>query len=112
MPQTSTPFRRFFSVPVLAFHLAVFGAWQALESRPTDPQPHVERAGGADCPAPHDEALCRICQVASHRLMASHAGPLVPVLERCFARVSPTAEAWHAIAVPRVGGPRAPPANG
>jgi hypothetical protein len=95
---------------LLLFQVATFATWQALEAWQLDltPSPHVEPAGESGCPAPHDEALCRICQVTSLGLTA-------PTVRLPLIHAETPDAVHHQVAdvtgkaVLRVGAPRAPP---
>jgi hypothetical protein len=111
MPRSGALLRRLSSAALLIFQVATLTTWEAYETwRAGSAEPtHIERAGGIDCPAPHDAALCLICRVGSDRLVPSL--PALPALalepDRAVGRRP--AQQPRPIAVPRVGGPRAPP---
>ena len=111
MPRSGASLRRLSSAALLVFQVAIlttgeaYESWRAGSAGPT----HVERAGGNDCPAPHDDALCLICRVGSDRLVPSLPALPVPAFDPDRAVGRRPAQRPRPIAVPRVGGPRAPP---
>jgi hypothetical protein len=111
MIRSGLPLRRLSGAALLVFQVATFATWEAYESwRAGSASPtHVERAGGHDCPAPHDEALCLVCRVGSDRLLPSLPALPAAALARSRAIGRRPAQQPRATAVTRVGGPRAPP---
>jgi hypothetical protein len=96
----------------LALYLCVLGAGQVLEWRvERSAESHIERAGGAGCPAAHDEALCQICQAFGNRSTP----PVGPRLAFAVSEVlttphQPAPRARSAL-FHQTGAPRAPPAR-
>jgi hypothetical protein len=111
MPRSGASLRRLSSAALLVFQVATLTTWEAYESwRAGSAGPtHVERAGGTNCPAPHDEALCLICRVGSDRLVPSFPALPALALEPARAVGRRPAQEPRPAALPRAGGPRAPP---
>ena len=112
MPRSGASLRRLSGAALLVFQVAIlttgeaYESWRAGSAGPT----HVERAGGNNCPAPHDEALCLICRVGSDRLLPSLPAFPAPALEPARAVGRRPAQPPRPTALRRVGGPRDPPA--
>lgn len=83
------PFRPLAGLLLLAAQIALFAAWQPLEAThlagPASGS-HVERLGGTNCPPPHNDARCQLCQTVTVRAPASACG--LPVGPGTVATVS------------------------
>lgn len=96
---------------LVALQLVTAAAASALESRGNSgaPAAHIEAADQSDCPPPHNETLCRLCQIGTGRLPPAGPGALLVAATARAAvapapRTSPARFTGHG-----VGAPRAPP---
>ena len=112
MPSSRGPLRPLGGIVLLVLQLLTAGAWAVLEGQVAAAAavPHIERAGGTDCPPPHDETWCRLCQVETGRVPLC--GPaLLPRSQPVRSPVPPQpAVRRSSLPILSTGAPRAPPA--
>src|SRR5512134_1320456 len=75
---SGTSLRPLGGVALLVLQLATVSAWAVLEAQANAESrtAHIERSGDTDCPPPHNETLCRLCQIETGRLPLD--GPVFP----------------------------------
>jgi hypothetical protein len=112
MSGSGTSLRPLGGVVLLVLQLATASAWAVLEAQanPETGTAHIEQSGGTDCPPPHNETLCRLCQVEANRLPIS--GPAVPPVAQPVRSATGPASARRStlVSILTAGAPRAPPA--